>query len=240
MQHIKYIFPTRIPTLSIRGIEAKFPVRRVLCIGKNYEDHVKEMGGSVEKDEPLWFTKPADAVVDTTVTKSIKYPPHSKNIHWEGELVVAISKPGQFIDKANAMKHIYGYAVGCDITARDLQSKAKERGRPWDMAKGFDQSAPIGEIIPRNSNDEWLSMEDHELSLSVNGTTKQRTRISSMIWTIPEIISELSNCIKLEAGDVIFTGTPSGVGSMNVNDKIKVTCGDLPSCEFVVVDKDTA
>lgn len=234
MQHIKTLFPLRVPTLSIKGIESKFPVRRVLCIGKNYADHVKEMGGSVEKDEPLWFTKPADAVIDTTVTKTIKYPPHSNNIHWEGELVVAIGKPGQFIDKKNAIDHIYGYAVGCDITARDVQNSAKNRGRPWDMAKGFDESAPIGEIVPGN---QWLLERDHELTLSSNNELKQQSKLSSMIWSIPEIISELSQMVKLEAGDVIFTGTPAGVGSMKVNDSIKVTCGDLPSCEFVVVGK---
>lgn len=229
----KYLFAPKIASLTVMGIEERFPVRRVLCVGKNYADHVAEMGGDAKKDPPLFFSKPADAIVDCHVTKSVKYPPHSSRINWEAELVVAIGKAGTKIAHADAFSHIFGFAVGVDITARDLQETAKKLGRPWDMAKGFDESGPVGAIIPSPGGG-WYS-DDTLLQLTVNGEVKQSSQLKNMIWSVSDVICELSSQIKLEEGDVIFTGTPSGVGEMKIGDEFSATCGDLPSCEFTLV-----
>lgn len=230
---LKYLFTPKISTLSVVGTEDRFPVRRVLCVGKNYADHVTEMGGDAKKDAPLFFSKPADAVVDCHITKSVKYPPHSNRINWEAELVVAIGKSGANITPTNAFSHIFGFAVGVDITARDLQDVAKKAGRPWDMAKGFDESGPVGAIVP-SADGAWYS-GDTVLQLTVNGEVKQTSPLKNMIWSVSDIICELSKQITLEQGDIIFTGTPSGVGEMKVGDQFVATCGDLPACDFILV-----
>ena len=232
-QAAKLLFPGKITTLSVFGSHSLFPVRRVFCVGKNYADHVSEMGGSVEKDPPLYFFKPADAIIDCHLNKTIKYPPHCKNLHYEGELVVAIGTNGKNISKESALNHVFGYAVGVDMTARDLQDAAKKKGRPWDMAKGFDESGPCGAIV-KSEDGKWYN-NNHELQLYQNGKLKQNTKIGAMIWSIPEIISSLSHQIALEAGDIIYTGTPSGVGELKRGDLVKATCHDLPPCEFTLV-----
>lgn len=186
------------------------------------------MGGNPQKDTPLYFTKPNDAIVDCSLTKTVHYPIHTQKLHWEGELVVAIDKEGLRVSPETALNLVYGYAVGVDLTARDLQDEAKKRGRPWDMAKGFDQSAPIGPITPGAN---WLH-KDRLLELWVNGEIKQKTTLGSMIWTVPQIISSLSHHVKLQPGDVIFTGTPAGVGEVKVGDKISARCDGLTNCEF--------
>ena len=229
----KLLFPAKVTTLSIYGSDLLFPVRRVFCVGKNYADHVSEMGGSVEKDPPLFFFKPADAIIDCHKTKSIKYPPHCKNLHYESELVVAIGTKGTNIDKSTALNHVFGFAVGVDLTARDLQDAAKKKGRPWDMAKGFDESGPCGAIV-KSENGLWYN-KDNELKLYQNDKLRQNTKIGAMIWSIPEIISSLSHQIGLEAGDIIYTGTPSGVGELKRGDVVKAVCHDLPICEFTLL-----
>jgi fumarylpyruvate hydrolase len=183
-----------------------FPVRRIFCVGQNYADHAKEMGADPDREPPFFFTKPADALV--TGGADTPYPSQSSNLHHEIELVVAIGTGGSDIAAADALSHIWGYAVGIDLTRRDLQAIAKKAGRPWDMAKGFDASAPIGDMVP-------VGRSGHpargSIGLSVNGETRQRSDLAKMIWGVPETIAYLSTLVALRPGDLVFTGTPEGV-----------------------------
>jgi fumarylpyruvate hydrolase len=192
-----------------------FPVRRVYCVGRNYAEHVKEMGNDL-RDPPFFFAKPADAVV--TSGAPIAYPPQTEDFHHEIELVVAIGKDGTAIREHDALSHVYGYAAGLDMTRRDLQALAKKAGRPWTMAKGFDQSAPIGTIAP-------ASVIGHPakgaIRLSVNGAERQRGDLSEQIWSVPETIAFLSRLVTLRAGDLIMTGTPAGVGAVRRRDVLE-------------------
>ncbi|MGE0409697.1 MAG: fumarylacetoacetate hydrolase family protein [Amphiplicatus sp.] len=194
-----------------------FPVRRIFCVGKNYPDHVREMGDDPKSSPPVFFAKPADAVVASGAV--IPYPPATKNLHYEGELVVALGGGAR----------IFGYAAGCDLTRRDLQAAAKNAGGPWDSAKAFDRSAPIGEIARGAALDPAT-----RLSLAVNGKTHQDAALSEMIWSTPEIIEALSAQFELAAGDLIFTGTPSGVGPLTRGDKVEVRIGALPALSFSI------
>lgn len=219
------------PTLSILGTKsARFPVNRIYCIGGNYKEHAIEMGHS-DQDSPCIFQKPRDAIVDTTLQATIPYPPMTNDVHHEAELVVAIGKQGLNITQQDAMQHVYGYAIGADLNRRDLQSQAEKQGRPWAVAKGFDYSAPCGPIVPKDEIDLQINAK---ISLSVNGEMKQKSTIDCMIWSIPEMISILSQYFRLKPGDLIFTGTPAGVGAIHVGDEIKIECGDLPPCDFTV------
>ena len=195
----------------------RFPVRRIYCVGRNYNDHVVEMGGVPGREPPFFFQKPADALL---LDGNFPYPPATRDVHHEVELVVALQSGGKEIAISNAAQHIYGYAVGIDMTRRDLQGEAKKAGRPWEVGKAFDHSAPIGEINPKS--DTGL-LEHAGISLHVNGTQRQSSDISQMIWSVPEIISELSRLFELHAGDIIFTGTPSGVGPVQPGDKLHAT-----------------
>ncbi|MDX2274006.1 MAG: fumarylacetoacetate hydrolase family protein [Hyphomonadaceae bacterium] len=199
-----------VPVLGERGL---FPIRRIFCVGRNYAEHVKEMGG--EKGEPIFFTKPADAVVANNA--AIPYALNTSNLHYEIELVLAIGKGGVGIAAADALDHIYGYAVGCDLTRRDRQAEAKQAGAPWDVAKAFDQSAPIAPITR-------AAQIGHpargRIWLSVNGETKQDADIADMIWSPVEIIAHLSRSFALQPGDLIFTGTPAGVGAIGPGDAV--------------------
>jgi fumarylpyruvate hydrolase len=189
-------------------------VHRIYCIGRNYAEHAKEMGASPEKGEPIFFMKPADAVVADG--RDPRFASATKNLHFEVELVVALGKGGRDLELADTLDLVYGYAVGVDLTRRDLQAAAKARGAPWDVAKGFDDSAPISAIVPsggRHPMNEWLR-------LSVNGESKQATSVADMLWTVPEIIVELSKLYELKAGDLIFTGTPAGVGPLQPTDRV--------------------
>ena len=209
-----------------------FPVRRIFCIGRNYADHVREMGGDPRSDPPVFFSKPADAVV--TGGAPVPYPPGTENLHFEGELVVALGRGGaQLASREAAQTLIYGYACGCDLTRRDLQAAAKKAGGPWDAAKGFDCSAPIGDIV---SIDQLppTGLDAARLVLDVNGEEKQNAPLASMIWSVPEIIMALSNLFTLEPGDLIFTGTPDGVGPLQRGDAVTVTIGVLPPLHFAV------
>mmetsp|Transcript_1480 Transcript_1480/g.1557 ORF Transcript_1480/g.1557 Transcript_1480/m.1557 type:complete len:241 (-) Transcript_1480:228-950(-) len=226
-----HIFNVPTPTLSIVGSELRFPVRRVYCVAQNYSEHVIEMGKNPERESPFFFTKPADAIVDCSTPKQVRLPPHSKQVDWECEVVVAIGRGGSFIPPEKADTHIFGYAMGVDLTARDLQKIAKAAGRPWDLAKGFDFSAPIGKIARKDS---FGPIDEQNIMLSVNGVLKQSSSVDKMIWSIPLILSHLSSMIHVREGDLIFTGTPHGIGALKDGDKI-LCCGDgLPSCEFSI------
>lgn len=192
-----------------------FAVRRVYCVGRNYAEHIKEMGNDV-RDPPFFFAKPADAVV--VGGAAIAYPPQTSDFHHEVELVVAIGKDGADIAVENALDHVYGYACGLDMTRRDLQAVAKKAGRPWEMAKGFDESAPIGTIEPAEAIGHPQS---GKISLSVNGSVRQSGDLNEQIWSVAETISYLSGFVTLKAGDIIMTGTPAGVGAVVSGDVIE-------------------
>ena len=205
-----------LPSVPVAGSEDRYPVRRIYCIGRNYTEHAREMGAD-EREPPFFFLKPADAIVQNGAT--IPYPVATSNFHYEGELVAAIGKAGSNISVDDANDHIFGYGVGLDMTRRDLQNEAKEMRRPWDMGKGFDQSAPCSEIYPASRIGHPAS---GALWLKVNGETKQQGDIADMIWNIPESISYLSGLVRLEPGDLIMTGTPAGVGAVVSGDDIIV------------------
>ena len=201
-------------SVPVKGTHLRFPVRRIYCVGRNYNDHVVEMGGVPGREPPFFFQKPADALL---LDGNFPYPSATRDVHHEVELVVALHSGGKDIAVLNAAQHVYGYAVGIDMTRRDLQGEAKKAGRPWEVAKAFDHSAPIGEIIPKADTG---VLERAGISLRVNGTQRQNSDISQMIWSVPEIISELSRLFELHAGDIIFTGTPSGVGPVQPGDTL--------------------
>lgn len=209
----------------------RFPVNRIYCIGRNYRQHAIEMGGNPDRELPFFFQKPANAIVDTTETSSIHYPPMTSNLHYEAELVVAVGKSGQDLNEQQAQECVYGYAVGCDLTRRDLQAQAKKQSRPWDSAKGFDGSAPCGPIVEKSE----LNLTDSTvLKLEVGNKVCQESTIGHMIWSIPEMLSYLSQYFRLMPGDLIMTGTPAGVGPLQVGDSVRITCGDLPPCAFSI------
>ena len=216
------IEPPETPSVAISGSNKRFPVRRIFCVGRNYEAHAREMGSDPDRDPPFFFTKPADAVVDSGFT--IPYPPETANLHYEAGLVVAIGKGGFRIDEADAASHIFGYAVGNDLTRRDLQFVAREAGRPWDWGKAFDRSAPFA---PVHSISDTGEITAGEIKLSVNGEIKQRSDLSLLIWNVREIISILSRSMELKQGDLIYTGTPEGVGPLEVGDRVVVSIAGL-------------
>jgi fumarylpyruvate hydrolase len=192
-----------------------FPVRRVYCVGRNYAEHAREMGHDT-REPPFFFDKPADALV--IEGGSIAYPPQTADFQHEIELVVAIGQDGTAINEHVALDHVYGYAAGLDMTRRDLQAEAKKGGRPWTMAKGFDQSAPIGAIAPASR----IGHPDRgAITLSVNGAERQRGDLADQIWSVPETIAFLSRLVTLRAGDLIMTGTPAGVGAVRRRDVLE-------------------
>jgi len=203
------------PTLEVAGTDRRFPVHRIYCVGRNYAEHVREMGADPHRAPPCFFSKPADAVVANGA--AVPYPPHTQDLHHEIELVVAIGRAGREIALDAALKHVFGYAVGNDLTRRDLQAAAREQGLPWDVAKGFDHSAPVT-AIGRASEVGHLARG--AIWLEVNGEPRQRADLSEMIWSVPEIVSELSAYFELQAGDLIFTGTPAGVGRLVRGDSL--------------------
>ncbi|MEM8552265.1 MAG: fumarylacetoacetate hydrolase family protein [Pseudomonadota bacterium] len=214
--------PPERPSLAVKGRPERFAVRRVYCIGKNYVAHIKEMNAD-ERDPPVIFMKPTDAVVPGG--GEIPYPVFTENLHYECELVVALKSGGYNIAEADAEGHIFGYAVGLDMTRRDHQARALEKGLPWEVTKAFDKSAPIGAITPVETSG---LLHDASVQLKVNGEIKQDANVSLMIWKTSEIIAKLSQQHCLEAGDLIMTGTPAGVGA--------VTTGDTLECSVAGVD----
>jgi fumarylpyruvate hydrolase len=227
-----YLFAPLDPaSVAIAGEAARFPVHRIYCVGRNYLDHVREMGNDPAKEPPVFFMKPADAIVANGV--DIPYASRTKNLHYEIELVVAIGKRGRNIDAAHALEHVYGYAVGNDYTRRDLQSVAREAGRPWDVAKGFDYSAAISAIHPATRVGH---LERGRIWLSVNGVKRQEADLADMISKVPAVIAELSTFFELCAGDLIYMGTPAGVGPVKVGDVITGGVDGLDTLENRIVD----
>ena len=229
---MSFVFtPPARPVAEVLG-GGEFPVRRIFCIGRNYADHVREMGGDPKADPPVFFTKPADAVVGTGTV--IPYPSATSNFHYEGELVIALKAGGRDLKtRHEAGALIFGQACGCDLTRRDLQATAKKAGAPWDAAKGFDNSAPVG-LIARIEDFPPDLFDDARLALKVNGVERQNAPLRDMIWTVPEIIISLSRLFELKAGDLIFTGTPEGVGPLATEDRVEVAIGPLPPLEFAI------
>jgi fumarylpyruvate hydrolase len=214
--------PPPVPSVTVAGSEDRIPVRRIFCVGRNYAAHAREMGKDPERDPPFFFTKPADAVVGDGET--VAYPPETSNFHYEAELVVVIGIGGKNLSSATALDSVWGYAIGNDLTRRDLQLKAREQGRPWDWGKAFDRSAVIGPVHP-------VAKVGHlnkaAISLTVNGVTRQNADIADLIWSVPEIISILSHSMTLQPGDIIMTGTPEGVGAMVPGDVCEVSIAGL-------------
>jgi fumarylpyruvate hydrolase len=211
-----YVLPLPpVASVAVAGSADRFPVRRIFCVGRNYEAHAREMGKDPTREKPFFFMKPADAIIDTG--SEMPYPPETKNLHYEIELVVAIGTGGFEIAEEDALNHVWGYGVGIDLTRRDLQNQAKDAGRPWEWGKAFDKSAPMAPLHP-------VAEVGHpakgRIWLSVNGTVKQDQDIADLIWSVPEIIAFASRSMRLEAGDLIMTGTPSGVGPIVAGDKV--------------------
>ena len=216
MESIQYEYTPQITTLPIHGSNAVLPVRRIYCVGRNYIDHVREMKEADEREPPFFFQKPTDSIVQSGAT--VPYPPDTQDFQFEVELVVAISRGGLNIDPARATDHILGYTAGIELTRRDRQREMREKMLPWERGKSFDHSSPCG-MLRRASDIGHPS--SGAIALTVNGLTKQDGDIGQMIWKVPEIISNLSVSYKLEAGDLIFTGTPAGVGPVNVGDRLE-------------------
>lgn len=217
---MSYVFEPQAPvTLAVAGSEQKYPVRRVYCVGRNYAAHAREMGFDPDREPPFFFCKPADAVVSVAYEQELElpYPAETSNYHYEIELVAAIGKGGSNISLEQANDHVYGYAVGLDMTRRDLQMKMREMGRPWEIGKAFDASAPIGPLHPAA---EIGHPSQAGLWLQVNGEDKQRSDIDKLIWSIPETISYLSRFFELQPGDLIMTGTPEGVGPVVTGERM--------------------
>ena len=211
-----YVFPVaETPSVAVRGQTARYAVSRIFCVGRNYAAHAREMGSDPTREPPFYFTKPPSAITPSGST--ISYPPGTKNLHYEMELVIAIGAPVFKVTPEAARAAVWGYAAGLDMTRRDLQNEAKATGRPWDTGKSFENSAVITEII-RVQDIGWL--DKGAITLAVNGTEKQRGDLSDMIWSVPEVVANLSQFYHLQAGDLIYTGTPEGVGPVVAGDVI--------------------
>jgi len=212
---VKYTFPPATPhTLAVVGSEDRFPVNRIFCVGRNYAAHAREMGQD-EREPPFFFMKPANAAVDASAEVTIPYPSMTSNFHHEVELVVAIGKGGANVSMEQAESLVFGYAVGLDMTRRDLQFAARDKGRPWEFGKSFDASAPIGAITPIAKSG---ALKGGAIALTVNGASKQSSDLGLMIWSVAESIAYLSKYEALQPGDVIMTGTPEGVGAVKAGD----------------------
>jgi fumarylpyruvate hydrolase len=228
---MEYVIPAPpIPSLAIEGSPARFPVHRIYCVGRNYAEHAREMGGSPDREPPFFFMKPADAIVPDG--NDFPYPAQTKDVHHEMELVVALGKGGTNIPAGSALGHVYGYAAGLDMTRRDLQAEAKKLARPWDTAKGFDHAAPCGRIAPATSIGHPAA---GAIWLKVNGEFRQRSDISQLIWNIPEVIAYLSTLFTLAPGDLIYSGTPAGVGAVQRGDVLEGGVDGVGTIQLKVV-----
>ncbi|MDL2410528.1 fumarylacetoacetate hydrolase family protein [Rhizobium calliandrae] len=216
MNTLSRLFPSpEFPSVTVRGESRAFPVHRIFCVGRNYAEHAKEMGFAVDREAPFYFLKSALAAVPSGAT--LPYPPGTSNYHYEMELVVAIGTPAFQVAPEHAMQAVYGYAAGLDMTRRDLQIAAREKGRPWDLGKDFEQSAVIAEITRAI---DFGVVGPQRMKLSVAGSVRQDAHLSDLIWSVPEIISHLSGYYHLAPGDLIFTGTPAGVGPVVPRDML--------------------
>ena len=214
--------PSPVATVAVAGTAARYPVHRIYCVGRNYADHVREMGADPRSEPPIFFMKPADAVIASGT--EVPYPSRTKNFHYEAELVVALGRAGRATTRESAESFVYGYAVGIDFTRRDLQAEAREGRRPWDVAKGFDHSAGIGPIQPLGSG---APRTTGRIRLTQNGVTRQDADLADMIWSVAEVIRELSTYFELAPGDLIYTGTPAGVGPLGIGDEVVATIDGL-------------
>ncbi len=222
------LFPAEpTPLAPVAGEARAYPVHRIFCVGRNYADHAKEMGFEVDREAPWYFTKPANALVISGAT--IAYPPETNNFHYEMELVIAIGAPAFRVSLADAPKAIFGYACGLDMTRRDLQIAAREKSRPWDLGKAFEQSAVMAAITPAAQTP---ALGPQRIRLAVNDAVKQDARLSDLVWSAPEIVSHLSRFYHLKPGDLIFTGTPAGVGPVRPGDVLR---GEIDGLAPVVV-----
>jgi fumarylpyruvate hydrolase len=231
---MSYVFtPPATVSVPVVGRAERFPVNRIYCVGRNYEDHAKEMGFT-GREPPFFFIKPANTVVVVNAgeTGSVPYPSLTKNFHHEIELVACIGTGGKNIKAADAMKHIYGYAVGLDMTRRDLQGEMKKLGRPWCIGKAFDHASPIGPITPAAQAGDIINAE---IWLTVNGTERQRSHINKLIWNMAETIEHLSTAWELQPGDLIYTGTPAGVNAVVSGDTMVGMVGGLTELRVKVV-----
>lgn len=227
------VLPAIAPTeIAVAG-GGTFPVRRVYCVGRNYLDHIREMKEADERDPPFFFQKPRDAIVPDGA--DIAYPPFTDDFQFEVELVIAIGRSCRKLDVAEALDHIWGYAVGIDLTRRDRQREARDLRCPWEMGKSFDASAPCGDIVAARDIGHLLK---GAITLSVNGTEKQRGDIAQMIWNVPEIVAQLSKQMTLHPGDLIFTGTPAGVGPVRPKDRIVAQIDGLPSLTVAITPRE--
>ena len=220
-------------SLPVRGTEARFPVRRVYCVGRNYEAHAREMGTDPTREPPFIFQKPTDAVISGST--SIPYPPQTRNLHYEIELVVAIGRRGVNVPESEALSLVYGYGVGIDLTRRDLQQAAKDGGKPWEWGKAFDKSAPCSALVPAEVIGRPAS---GRIWLSVNDVIKQDADISQLIWSVPEVIAFISASMVLEPGDLVFTGTPAGVGPLLPADRIQGGVDGIGTIEVCIGDSE--
>lgn len=224
------LFPPRpTPLIPIQG-GGSFPVTRIFCVGRNYADHAAEMGHEVDREDPFYFTKSAHAVLLSGA--AMPYPPRTADLHHEMELVVAIADTATDISKADAWDVVFGYGCGLDMTRRDLQAAAKEKRRPWDTGKDFDNSAIMAPLTPKAAAGD---ITDLPITLRVNGAVRQQAKLSDMVWSIPEIIADLSTLYTLHPGDLIMTGTPAGVGAVVRGDVLHGTIGDLAAVETTII-----
>lgn len=221
--------PPPPPSVAIAETERRFAVRHIYCVGRNYTEHAREMGNDPDKEPPFFFSKPNDTLVDSGV--KIPYPPQTKNLHFEGELVIAIGAGGRNINPDTALSHIFGYGAGNDLTRRDMQAEAKSRRRPWDLAKGFDHSAICGAIHPV---EQIGHLSTGRLTTRVNGAIQQDGNIQDLIWPVPDVIAFLSQSVALKAGDLIYTGTPAGVGALQKGDHCVVEIEGLSKAEVLI------
>jgi fumarylpyruvate hydrolase len=225
----EYFFAPQAPaSVAVAGSRRRFAVHRIYCVGLNYADHVRELG-SDPKSPPVFFMKPADALVENGA--AVPYPSVTHNLHHEIELVVALGKGGRNIAPQQALEHVFGYGAGNDLTRRDLQKAAKDRGQPWDTAKGFDHSAPLAPLRPVSEG----HLTRGRIWLKVNGETRQDADVSELIFDVPHVIAALSQLYELRAGDLIFTGTPAGVGALEVGDRVEGGIEGLPVLTHTIV-----
>ena len=223
-----YVFePPPRPAVQVSGEEAGFPVHRIYCVGRNYASHAREMGSNPDEEPPFFFAKPVDAVVPSG--SLIPYPADTADLHYEVELVLAIGRGGSDIDEAQALDHVYGYAVGLDLTRRDRQAEAKAKGRPWMVAKYFDRSAPIAPILPARAG-----APSGRIRLQVDGETRQEADLSEMIWKPAQVIAFLSRSFELQPGDLIFTGTPEGVGPVKRGETLTAEIDGLETLKVTI------
>ncbi|HSH26958.1 MAG TPA: fumarylacetoacetate hydrolase family protein [Wenzhouxiangella sp.] len=216
--------PPMLPTSDGRV----FPVRQAWCVGRNYAEHAREMGVDPDRFAPVFFSKPAQALV---YAESLAWPPETAELHHEVELVVFLASGGRNLSPAQAKSSIFGYAVGVDLTRRDVQFRAKRAGQPWEMSKGFDQSGPVGLIVPAR---DWRPQPETAIGLSVDGETRQSAELGQMICTAPELIAQLSRTVTVAAGDAVFTGTPAGVSALKPGQRIRARVEGLPELDFAM------